>query len=187
MQKWHDEFPQGGVGKQSLEVLQWLRQMQYTHTGQVLDYGCGQGGTVAWLTQLHPQAQITGYDAHHPLYDTLPTPPFEGIYSIDVLEHFTQDTIGHTLQQLWEWSSEGAGWCHVIDTTPAKKRLSTGENAHTLLQTPQAWANQLSEWCEIGEIRVLREPDKLYGERVRVCITGTTLPQNQLGNHILKL
>ena len=169
---WHDQFRQGGVGKRSVEVLNWLKQNQLTENKRILDYGCGKGGTIEWLRELMPKIDITGYDVGTTEFALTPEGAYDAIYSIDVLEHTTQDTVDAVLNQLYEWSVPRAEWCLIIDTTPAKKRFPDGTNAHTLLQAPQQWADRVAQWLSIQQIRLLKEPDARYGERVRVMLQG---------------
>jgi len=169
---WHTLFRGGGVGKRSVEVLNWLKQNQLTQHKRILDYGCGKGGTMTWLRELMPRIDITGYDVGNPEFAQTPQGVYDAIYSIDVLEHTTKDTIQAILQQLYGWSVTKALWCLIIDTTPAKKQFRDGTNAHTLLQTPTMWADTVMKWLDIHEIRLLKEPDRRYGERVRVMLQG---------------
>jgi hypothetical protein len=62
--------------------------------------------------------------------------------------------------------------CHIIDTTPAKKILPTGENAHVTLLKPHEWQDLFQEWLDVQVTQTLREPDPTYGERVRVMLQG---------------
>lgn len=169
---WHTLFKGGGVGKRSIEVLSWCQQNRLTQNKRIMDYGCGKGGTITWLKQMLPQIDVTGYDVGNPQFALTPKGKYDAVYSIDVLEHTTKDTIHTVLQQLYEWSVPRALWCLIIDTTPAKKQFRDGTNAHTLLQTPQEWADTVAKWLELTEIRLLKEPDKRYGERVRVMLQG---------------
>lgn len=170
--RWHEEFKGGGVGKRCIEVLNWCQQNNLKLNKRIMDYGCGKGGTMQWLRELMPQIDITGYDVGNPKFAQTPQGVYDAIYSIDVLEHTTKDTITDVIQQLYAWSVPRALWCLIIDTTPAKKQFRDGTNAHTLLQTPQMWADTVEKWLELSEIRLLKEPDARYGVRVRVMLQG---------------
>jgi len=173
---WHDQFtgPGAGVGKQMPHTLNWIQHYGLQHS-YLWDYGCGKGGTMTWLKSLIPTVRIDGVDPHTHNYNVIPHTKPDAVYSQDVLEHLTE-------QELMEWQqwittqrpprSQAKRWhhSHIIDTTPAKKRLPTGENAHRTLRTPTEWMEWFEQFSQIERVQVWNQPDRLWGERVRVVI-----------------
>ena len=72
----------------------------------LLDFGCGQGGLIATIDQLHPGIELAGYDPGNPVFASLPNRTFDVVISTDAIEHiepeFLQDTfktIGNLMQR----------------------------------------------------------------------------------------
>ena len=54
-----------GVGKSYPLLLETIPDGPFT----ILDFGCGKGGTIQWLSHNRKQAIIAGYDCYVPKYD----------------------------------------------------------------------------------------------------------------------
>ena len=171
MQDWHKIFPKSGVGKQMIQIVDWIQQHQL-HTKSVLDFGCGKGGTIRWLQGLFPELKIQGWDIGTTEYQKRPrNVQFDGIYSIDCFEHIELTDIPDVIENLRLISHRKTQWCHIIDLTPAKKRLPDGRNAHVTLLNTEEWQDQFEQQgCVIEQISMIRKPDKLFGERTRCQI-----------------
>ena len=176
MKRWHEIFPRSGVGKQMIQIVDWI-QRHHLQTKSLLDFGCGKGGTIRWLQGLYPQLRIQGWDIGTQKYAKRPRDAegklieYDGIYSIDCWEHIERQDIPDAIECLRRISHGKTEWCHIIDLTPAKKRLPDGRNAHVTLMEPQEWQDVFQvAGCQVTEISIFRQPDRLFGERVRCQI-----------------
>ena len=167
--RWHEIFPRSGKGKQMIQIIDWIQQYQM-HNKRLLDFGCGKGGTMDWIRSLYSDVQVTGWDPGTDQYHTPPKRQFDGIYSIDVWEHIEREDLDHTITQLKRLSHPKTEWCHIIDLTPARKRLPDGRNAHVTLMTAREWMQFFQTHTEVTQCSQFAEKDKLYGERVRCQI-----------------
>lgn len=113
-------------------VTQIIDKLGVTH---LLDYGCGAQTNL--IKHIKPKHPIT-YQAYDPAVERFSSPPkpAEMVASIDVLEHIEPDYLDNVLDDL-ERLTEWVGIFSVC-TSPAKKTLSDGRNAH-LIQQPLAW------------------------------------------------
>jgi cyclopropane fatty-acyl-phospholipid synthase-like methyltransferase len=107
----------------------------------VLDFGCGQGGLIATIDQLHPNIELTGYDPGNPMFESLPDRTFDAVVSTDALEHIEPKFLIDTLATIGN-RMERCG-CFRIACYPAKKNLPDGRNAHLIVESPDWWREQL--------------------------------------------
>ncbi|WKW35101.1 methyltransferase domain-containing protein [Phage DSL-LC06] len=161
---WHQQFPQGGQGKQWFELIEPIQRLQ---PRRVIDWGCGKGGTVQWLKSMFPEIEFLGYDPAHPEYRNMPKGPIDLVYSADVLEHVYPEDIEVTLAEI---ASLAPHVILIIDLTPAKKTLASGANAHVCLRSKEWWIQQCREHGQIRGSQLLEQPDKLFGVRQRIMI-----------------
>jgi hypothetical protein len=168
----HQQFPGSGVGKAWPCMLSWISALP--PRTRILDWGAGAGGTAAWLRD-YTSLTIDCWDPSHPAHQTTPqSNAYLGIYTSDVWEHIPREAIRTHWAEIDSYSRKDrpTRHCHIIDTTPAKKILSTGANAHVTLLTPVQWQELFQEWLDVQVTQTLREPDATYGERVRVMLQG---------------
>ena len=152
-------------------ILDWIQRHEL-QTKSLLDFGCGKGGTMRWLQGLYPKIAVTGWDIGTEVYRRRPRrQSFDGIYSIDCFEHIEQADIPDAIENLKRISHQDTQWCHIIDMTPAKKRLPDGRNAHVTLLEAREWQEVFEgNHCYVQEVRTHTEPDPNYGERHRCII-----------------
>ena len=194
----HTQFKKSGVGKQSPYVLGCLRQRRVWEEHSLgrkavrdrgnsawqtaVDYGCGAGGTATWLESLDADLHITKWDPGHADYkNTQLEPPYDWLYSIDVLEHIEPQELTATLEHLTSLAPQTA---LVIDLTPAKKVLADGRNAHLSLLDAQAWIELIDSTSHtVVDHHIESEADKTYGTRRRLCCQTVDLKQTKLQLH----
>lgn len=162
MTDFHAQFPKSGIGKQHPYLIERLDPQH-----SILDYGCGKGGTVEWLRKAG--YNVVGYEPYVAEYSNTETlnRKYDTIYTQDVLEHIEQDEIPWQL-----FSTIAQEQIHIIDLTPAKKRLPSGENAHITLLPPQVWLHLFDTYTQgtIADHRIDTQPDPNFGKRERLCL-----------------
>tara|TARA_S200002703_G_scaffold90603_2_gene78121 strand:+ start:2929 stop:3456 length:528 start_codon:yes stop_codon:yes gene_type:complete len=158
---WHKMFPGSGQGKQ----FEWMMNLVYRLKPRtVLDWGCGKGGTAAYIESEIPNLNITRYDPGTEQYNTPPKGTFEFVYSTDVFEHIEAEDIDSSIQQVQSYTTNFHA--HIIDLDPAKKRLPDGRNAHVTLWTAEEWVSKFDTQSEVLDYHVEAYPDK-YLEKGR--------------------
>ena len=180
---WHKTFPGSGQGKQYPYLLEKIMENQTHNLGarltkprrinplwqNILDYGCGKGGTIRWLKEL-VKVNIWGYDPGHPDYANTETlkRKYDAIYTADVMEHIEEADLEAVIKQQQSLAPVNI---HIIDLTPAKKRLPDGRNAHVTLLDMDAWKWHLEApgTHEVSDMRKWTTPDPNFQERTRLC------------------
>ena len=164
MTDFHKLFPGSGQGKE-YDFLQ--HQFAMLKPNSVLDYGAGKGGTTRWLNSLgYP---TTAYDPYWPEHNntTVLDTEYDALFTADVLEHIELTAIPwDTFKQLSKQQ------LHIIDLTPAKKRLPDGRNAHITLLEEDEWIEQFHTNMG-GNLRMrytYATPDPNYEWRNRLCL-----------------
>ena len=107
----------------------------------VLDFGCGHGGLIATIKELHPEIEVTGYDPGNPNFQHLPKHPIDTIVSTDAIEHIEPKYLDATLRIINE-KMQRCGFFRIA-CYPAKKQLPDGRNAHLIVQLPEWWRNKI--------------------------------------------
>lgn len=168
----HQQFPGSGMGKAWPQMLPWISGLP--PRTRILDWGSGAGGTAEWL-RAYTSLQIDCYDPSHPAHTKIPSAAaYLGIYTSDVWEHIPIPDIRTHWAEIDSYSRRDrpCRHCHIIDCTPAKKTLSTGENAHVTLLKPHEWQELFQDWLDVKVTQTLREPDPNFGVRTRVMLQG---------------
>lgn len=160
----HKEFPGSGQGK---EYPWLLHQLKHVKAHSVLDYGAGKGGTSRWL---YAQGYATtAYDPYWPEYSNTEclNKVYDAVFTADVLEHIAvEDIPWDTFKRL------STHQLHIIDLTPAKKRLKDGRNAHITLLPQEQWVELFSKHMggTLLHHSTYLTPDPNFTHRERLCL-----------------
>lgn len=122
-------------GATSVKNLRFLRpEIRLLAPRSIIDYGCGRSSLLDELDLGYP-VELVRYDPAIPEFATKPARPADLLINIDVLEHIEEADLDPVLAEM-------RGLCReaiiIVDTAPAKARLSDGRNAHVTLR-PHAW------------------------------------------------
>lgn len=114
---------------------------QYKPTS-LLDFGCGKGGLIATIAELHPEIKVAGYDPGNPEFQQLPKRAVDVVISTDAIEHIEPAHLDETLKIIGSLMQRCG--CFRIACYPAKKSLPDGRNAHLIVQHPDWWREKLT-------------------------------------------
>lgn len=129
------------------------RLIQLTGSETILDYGSGKGQQYEvnpvlvagrkWpsVVEYWNISEVQCYDPAYLPFNTLPTEPFDGVLSTDVLEHCPEEDIPWILDEMFFLAKKFV--YANIACYPAKKRLPTGENAHCTIKDPTWWQEHI--------------------------------------------
>lgn len=134
-----------------------------TRAQNILDYGSGKG--LQYEAQqvrsaddgvMHASIQdywdvdfIQCYDPCYEPFSRLPVGRFDGVVCTDVLEHCPEEDLGWIVAELFGYAERFV--FASVACFPARKRLPSGENAHTTIK-PADW------WRELFERTAARHP-----------------------------
>ncbi|MEM7505398.1 MAG: class I SAM-dependent methyltransferase [Pseudomonadota bacterium] len=142
-----------------------------TGATRLLDYGAGKGASYTLpdgtdpegAMRAHsewPDVSIHCYDPGHPPFAELPEGPFDGVISTDVVEHLAPFDVAWTLDEIF---ARAERFVYVVAACyPAKKVLPNGRNAHSVIEPPYWWHQQIAltarrypevEWTLVCETR----------------------------------
>jgi hypothetical protein len=152
-----------------------------TGAKRLLDYGSGKrnsyqpfpGEPADGLIKAHPAWPGINVTCFDPRFGPYPEPyqdKFDGVISIDVLEHIPDDDVGWLLDEMF--ASADKFVYAVAACYPVPEVLPNDENAHCTLQTPEWWKLQMEmaarrnsgvrwEFCAV-EKKGTREKRRLF-------------------------
>lgn len=163
--QFHKDRPDYGVSGSNYaeQVLQMSNALQ---TRDVLDYGCGK----CTLQKALP-FPIQNYDPFIPDFAARPQPA-DIVVCTDVMEHVEEEFVNDVLHDIYQLSKKAIFF--QIATSPAKKTLPDGRNAHITLHDLNWWLDKLLFHFSIKSIM------DLGGGFVCVCspisVEGTISP-----------
>lgn len=141
----------GGYALRGLTVLAYADEIgalirQYG-AKTLLDYGCGAGDAYRSPHKLHERWGVkrpTPYDPAFPKYARPVAGEFDGVFSIDVLEHLAdEDEARHVVHTLFGHAEHFVFASHC--SRPAKKSWPDGTNLHSLIRPAQWWEALFAE------------------------------------------
>jgi hypothetical protein len=118
----------------------------------ILDYGSGKaqhydapgdGGVENCMRTYSgwPGVKVRCFDPGHAPFSALPQGTFDGVISTDVVEHLAPEDVPWVLDEMFSYAEK---FVYVIAACyPAKLILPNGLNAHTVLQPPAWWREQM--------------------------------------------
>ena len=137
--------------KYAPRVAELVRQLKVE---TLLDYGCGKKTLAKALDnpQMNcPRVQIINHDPCVPGLEY--KAPCELVTCTDVLEHIEPDMILNVLDDIAAMTQKAAFL--AITTTPARKNLPDGRNAHLIQQPPEWWLPLIMERWRLVFFQVL--------------------------------
>ena len=156
----HDKKASFGDAKGLKQTEKWIKKY---NPESVIDYGCGKGGVTLALQEAYPDMTVQGYDPGNPTYENKPEGTFDMLVSTDVLEHIEPVFLENVLKHMNDLFTKVAFL--IIATSPAKKFLPDGRNAHLIVENPGWWKPLLEKHIK-GKIvhhnfvEKFRKPDK---------------------------
>ena len=164
----HNEKASFGDAKGLKQTEKWIRKYS---PKSIIDYGCGKGGVTLALQEAYPDMTVQGYDPGNSNFNTRPEGTFDMLVSSDVLEHIEPVFLENVLKHMNELFTKVAFL--IIATSPAKKFLPDGRNAHLIVENP-GWWKPLIEKHINGKI-VHHE----FAEKKRTDKKGVVHPNNK--------
>ena len=141
----HNEKASFGDAKGLKAIEKWIKQFK---PESILDYGCGKGGVVLALKEAYPEISAIGWDPGMPDFNIPDNKkPADMLISTDVLEHIEPFFLEDVLRDIYELFQKNAFL--IIATSPAKKFLPDGRNAHLIVENPGWWKEKI-ERCMPG-------------------------------------
>ena len=143
----------------------------------IIDYGCGKS---ALLDAIDVSSVVTKvkYDPAIPEYDKLDPGPYDLLLNVDVLEHIPEEALDEVLTEMARISTNAI---LIVDTKPAKLKLSNGENAHVCLHNHAWWQQKLEQYFgTLYAIKVRRSGRAAFrtwpiGSSERINLAGNNL------------
>lgn len=129
-----------GWGTSAHMWVDQVRELARTYGPTILDYGCGKG-----VLREHIY-NVTNYDPA-----TFPErpEPHDLVVCLDVLEHVEFAQLPAVLDDLRKLTKNAL--FVVIATTPAKKLLPDGRNAHLIIEDGDWWRDQLLQGFDLRD------------------------------------
>lgn len=159
LQRMHEKGKFGNGRKAYRIVRDFFEEYKPT---SVLDFGCGKGGLIETITELHPGTVVAGYDPGTPAFAKMPEQTFDAVVSTDALEHIEPTHLAETLKLIGT-KIERCGFFRIA-CYPAKKKLPDGRNAHLIVEDPDWWREQILKHMNVTivdeDISVLDKSEK---------------------------
>jgi hypothetical protein len=136
------------IGLHEVEISQMIAE---AGAKSVLDFGAGTGASYqpfavgpekakGWSLAAWPGTRITCYDPVNVEFSTAPKGKFDGVISVDALQHIPEEDIGWVLDEMF-----GAAKSFVFaagSSVPAQQRLPDGRAVPCTVQPLEWWKGQ---------------------------------------------
>lgn len=130
-----------GYGKAASFLSEIIRLCKNNDLNSVLDFGCGKFILGSKLKE--SGIECDGYDPAIYEYSKLSDRVYDLVVCNDVLEHLHQDDYKSDIELIRGLSSKAIFF--NISCRPAKVILPNGDNAHSIVRTPNEWISDLIE------------------------------------------
>lgn len=148
----HATTDYGASGYKMLPFL--LPQVLALKPTSLVDYGCGRSRLAEMLAEKAGIGRIAKYDPAVPQWAEKPGEVFDLLINVDVLEHVPDEEIDAVAAEMAAMAREAL---IVIDTRPAKARLSDGRDAHVSRHDEGWWLERLRRaWPTLRPFRAYR-------------------------------
>ena len=135
------------VGDMTINQLAHIKELiGLTDSKTLLDFGCGAGQQYKDPVNLHKELGIMPalYDPGVDAYEKLPWGTFDGVYSIDVMEHIPKDELSDALEIIFYKANKFV--LLAICSAPAFALLPNGENAHCTVEPISFWKDIVEQY-----------------------------------------
>ncbi len=109
----------------------------------IIDYGCGKGDLMFNRREKYPKIEVFGFDPGNPDFAILPTKQYQMIITSDVMEHIEPRFLNNVLEHINSLFTD-IGYFYIA-TSPSKKDLSNGRNAHLIVAGPDYWREKIEK------------------------------------------
>ena len=109
----------------------------------IIDYGCGKGDLMFNIREKYPKIEVFGFDPGNPDFAILPTKQYQMIITSDVMEHIEPRFLNNVLEHINSLFTD-IGYFYIA-TSPSKKDLSNGRNAHLIVAGPDYWREKIEK------------------------------------------
>ena len=117
----------------------------------ILDYGCGRGTLFEAMREFGFEFTYRSYDPAIREVSMRPVPA-DFVTCTDVLEHIEPECLDAVLDDIASLAKRAIFL--VIATTPAKKHLPDGRNAHLIIEPPKWWLPKITARWNLFEFKV---------------------------------
>lgn len=165
--QFHLDRPDYGVSgsKYADQIGQMAQRLQ---TRSILDYGCGK-----CTLQKSLPFPIQNYDPFIPAHSARPDPA-DLVVCTDVMEHVEEEYVDHVLYDIASLTIKAAFF--QIATSPAKKVLPDGRNAHITLYDLNWWLAKLLTHFDVKSVMSMGTGFVLVGAPFEGAVSPTDEP-----------
>jgi len=157
----HDQNENFGVGSVTAKHYPLIaRLVEKKGYQSVLDYGCGKGHFIEYVSQKLPLLVVHGFDVANEAYPTMPEEPVDLVVSLDVMEHVEFGMLSNVLSEIRSVTRK-AFICSIANY-PAAKTLADGRNAHVTQLPFGQWFSILSLHFRVDQFQRTEKREGLF-------------------------
>lgn len=143
IKRMHKDRPQTFGGRKVKKLGKFPDYMKKWQPKSLIDYGCGKGMILKYLTDTYKDCKCIGYDPGVEAYKKIPKDAVDCVFSNDVLEHIEPNYLEQVLAHIDQLSTKYI-WLR-IDSNPARKFLPDGRNAHLIQEKEPWWRDKITQ------------------------------------------